>query len=51
MADFKGDAADRYEKLKRAIQRICVDVCNEKDWGIPFTQITIHQAAEASSQE
>ena len=44
MADFKGDAADRYEKLKRAIQRICVDVCNEKGWGIPFTQITLHQA-------
>ncbi|MGJ8723821.1 MAG: hypothetical protein ACSHYB_04625 [Roseibacillus sp.] len=44
MADFKGEAADRYEKLKRAIQRICVEVCNEKEWGIPFTQVTIHQA-------
>ena len=44
LADFKGDAADRYEKLKRAIQRICVDVCNEQGWGIPFTQVTIHQA-------
>ena len=44
MADFKGDAASRYEKLKRGVQRICVDVCNEQGWGIPFTQITIHQA-------
>lgn len=45
MADFKGEAASRYEKLARGIQRICVDVCNEQGWGIPFTQVTIHQAA------
>ncbi len=44
LADFKGEAAERYEKLKRGIQRICVEVCNEQGWGIPFTQITIHQA-------
>lgn len=44
MADFKGDAASRYDKLERAIQRICVDVCNEQGWGIPFKQVTIHQA-------
>ena len=44
LADFKGDAADRYDKLTRAVQRICVDVCNEKGWGIPFAQITVHQA-------
>lgn len=44
MADFKGEAAPRYEKLKRGIQRICVEVCNEQGWGIPFTQVTIHQA-------
>ncbi len=44
LADFKGDAADKYQKIRRAIQSICVDVCNEQNWGIPFQQITIHQA-------
>ena len=48
-ADFKGSAADRYEKLKRGMQRICVDVCNEQGWGIPFTQITLHQAEASTS--
>lgn len=43
MADFKGAAADRYEKLRRGVQKSCVDVCNEKQWVIPFTQITVHQ--------
>ncbi len=44
LADFKGDAASRYDKIDRAIQRICVDVCNEQGWIIPFTQVTIHNA-------
>ena len=44
IADFKGEAADRHDKLERAIQRICVDVCNEQSWVIPFTQVTMHQA-------
>ena len=43
-ADFVGKLAPKYQILRRAIQRICVEVCNEHDWGIPFTQITIHQA-------
>ena len=43
-ADFSGKLAPKYQILRRAIQRICVEVCNEHDWGIPFTQITIHQA-------
>lgn len=46
MADFKGAAADRYEKLRRGVQRICVEVCNEKGWVIPFTQITVHQVRD-----
>jgi len=45
LADFSGDAASRYKKLQRAISRICVDVCNENNWVIPFTQITLHQAS------
>lgn len=44
LADFKGAAASRYNKLERGIQKICVDICNEKEWVIPFTQITVHQA-------
>ncbi len=44
LADFSGNAASKYQKLHRAIPRICVDVCNEQGWVIPFTQITLHQA-------
>jgi len=43
-ADFAGGASQRYRFLERSIQRICVEVCNEQDWGIPFSQLTIHQA-------
>ena len=32
-ADFSGKLAPKYQILRRAIQRICVDVCNEHDWG------------------
>ncbi|MCB1230595.1 MAG: hypothetical protein KDN19_10030 [Verrucomicrobiae bacterium] len=49
LADFSGNAASKYQKLHRAIPRICVDVCNEQGWVIPFTQITVHQAAEPES--
>ncbi|MDB4354181.1 hypothetical protein N9Z02_02645, partial [Akkermansiaceae bacterium] len=44
LVDLTGDAAPKYNQLQRTIQRICVDVCNEQGWGIPFTQITVHQA-------
>ncbi|MBK1832857.1 hypothetical protein [Roseibacillus ishigakijimensis] len=44
LADFKGAAAPRYNKLERGIQSLCVDICNEEGWNIPFTQITLHQA-------
>jgi len=43
-ADFSGEVASRVNVLRRMIQRVCVDVCNEQGWGIPFTQITVHQA-------
>lgn len=48
IADFSGDIASRVNTLRRMIQKVCVDVCNEKGWGIPFTQITVHQAPGAS---
>ncbi len=43
LADFDGSVAHKYNPLKRRIQSICVDACNENGWTIPFTQITIHQ--------
>ena len=33
--------------LERLVQKVCVDVCNEQGWVIPFTQITVHQADPA----
>jgi len=44
LADFDGNLANQYERLRRALQRWCVEACNEFDWEIPFTQITLHQA-------
>lgn len=44
LADFSGEMASRYNALHRAIQRCCVDLCNEHGWVIPFTQVTVHQA-------
>lgn len=46
LADMAGSMGSRYNYLQRRIQRICVDVCNEQGYGIPFTQITLHQAGE-----
>lgn len=44
LADFNGEVAQRHERLRRTIQRVLVDACNENDWVIPFTQVTLHQA-------
>lgn len=44
LADFTGEAAPRYNAIKRLLQKLCVDVCNERGWTIPFTQVTVHQA-------
>ena len=49
IADIHGNAGSRYRKIERAIQRICVDVCNEQGWVIPFTQVTVHQANATST--
>ncbi len=42
IADFKGQVADLYTRLRRAIQRWCVDACTENSWEIPFPQRTLH---------
>jgi len=45
IADFKGESADIYNRLRRAMQRYCVDASTEFDWEIPFPQVTYHNSA------
>lgn len=42
IADFKGDVADIYNRLRRSIQRWGVDICTENDWIIPYPQLELH---------
>ena len=44
LAEFNGKAGSKYWVLERAIQRICVDVCNRHGWVIPFQQVSVHMA-------
>ncbi|SLM31222.1 conserved membrane hypothetical protein [Desulfamplus magnetovallimortis] len=44
---FAGPAAEFYYMIGRAVQSIVVDACNKNGWGIPFTQITVHNAQSA----
>jgi hypothetical protein len=41
IADFSGESGDLYNRLRRAIQRWCVDACTENGWEIPFPQMTL----------
>ena len=50
IADFKGELADLYNRLRRAIQRWCVDACSEYGWEIPFPQMTLHGALARADQ-
>lgn len=43
IVNFYGDMAPFYYRLRRSIQRWCVDACNTYGWEIPFPQLTIHQ--------
>lgn len=43
-ASMQGEFAGSYYAIDRLIQQTCVDICNQQDWGIPFTQVTVHQA-------
>lgn len=42
IADFRGELGDLYNRLRRAIQRWCVDACSENNWQIPFPQLVVH---------
>jgi hypothetical protein len=44
LADFDGSMGSKKNAMERLIQAACVDVCNDRGWGIPFQQITLHQA-------
>jgi len=43
IADFKGDVAELYNRLRRRIQRWGVEACTEHQWEIPFPQLSIHK--------
>jgi hypothetical protein len=47
IADFEGELGDLYNRLRRAIQRWCVEASTGHGWEIPFQQITLHHAAES----
>jgi hypothetical protein len=47
LVDMAGAAAPDYQRLLRLVQRTCVDTCSDQGWVIPFTQVTMHLAAEA----
>ena len=42
IADFRGSLAPLYNRLRRAIQRWCVEACTDNHWEIPFPQLTLH---------
>lgn len=44
MVDCQGKLAPHAERLKRLVQRVCVDTCTEQGWTIPFEQLTLHVA-------
>ena len=45
-----GSKASRYfYRIERTIQQACVAACNDKGWGIPFPQLTVHHSASESS--
>jgi hypothetical protein len=46
IADFSGELADLYNRLRRTIQRWCVDACSENGWEIPFPQMTLSGVLE-----
>ena len=50
-AEFDGDTALWYQRLQRAIQRICVDACNTHGWVIPFQQVTVHMPEQSGQQD
>lgn len=46
LAKVVGKLAPEYHKIRRLIQKLSVDACNEHGWTIPFSQLTLHVAKE-----
>ncbi len=44
VAVFDGQAAVYYHSITRDLQRYAVEVCNQQQWEIPFTQLVVHNA-------
>jgi len=42
-AKFSGSQTANYFALSRFLQQAAVDACSKYGWGIPFTQVTLHQ--------
>ena len=51
IVDLRGDVAPKYEQIRRLLQRAAIDACNENDWIIPFTQVTVHTAEAPTAIE
>ena len=43
LVSANGSAAGNYFAIGRAVSRTLVALCNEREWDIPFNQLTIHQ--------
>jgi hypothetical protein len=44
IANFTGNMAPIYNRLRRAIVRCSVDACTQNGWEIPFPQLTVSKA-------
>lgn len=51
IVDLTGDIAPRRQALTDLVNATCVETCNREGWVIPFTQITVHEAATAALPE
>lgn len=43
---FDGSVSSQYFSIQRLIKSACVQVCNDRSWVIPFTQVTVHQGED-----
>ncbi len=48
MIDCDGKGAKDYQKLERTLSRLCVSICNEQGYSIPFDQVRLHLADGAN---
>ncbi|WP_456387535.1 hypothetical protein [Desulfolithobacter sp.] len=46
IADFDGEMAPLYNRMRRSLQKWCVEACTREGWEIPFPQLTVHKAGE-----